>query len=73
MLKMKFRGRPLTKTSKMGHFSSISVDCAHANLHIVTEVNMIINHDIFYNSAEFEKNRQSFGGRLSAKTTNNLT
>jgi hypothetical protein len=70
---MKFSGRLLTKTSKIGHFSGISVDCAHTNLHIVTEVNMVINHHVFYYCAEFERNRQSFRGHLSAKTAHNLS
>jgi hypothetical protein len=39
----------------MGHFQCISVDCVHTNLHIVIEVNTDINHDVFYNSADFER------------------
>ena len=65
---MKFRGRLLTKTWKLGRNWSISVDCAHANLHIVMGVKTDINHDVLYSCAEFERNRQSFRGPLSAKT-----
>ena len=42
----------MTKHGNWAIFSS--VDCVH-NLHIATEVNTDINHDVFYNSAEFER------------------
>jgi hypothetical protein len=57
--KMKFRGPLLTKTWKMGHFQYISVDCGHTNFNIAIEVNTDIYHDVYYNCAEFEGNRQS--------------
>ena len=57
----------------MGHFQYISVDCGHTNLNIAIEVNTDIYHDVYYNCAEFEGNRQSLRGPLSAETTYNLT
>ena len=68
---MKFRGHLLTKTWKLGRNWSISVDCAHANLHIVMGVKTDINHDVFYSCAEFERNRPSFPCR--PKLRHNLT
>ena len=57
----------------MSRFSCISVDCAHTNLHIVTEVNTDVNHDVLFNCGEFERNRQSFKGAPSTETTHTLT